>query len=207
MCSLCVLVQSESRAIEQLSYILETREERTFDNIFDVKIFSFQFDQYPLAEQFTGMNTRPTFVVAFECSFVCIIDLQCNCFSGTISMQLLQCNCLSSNAGVNFCYRCNGLLLKFRPNKFLWSRVVWEISVPLSILYIQSFCAPSNLANTPISFIVLIDTIAVRKASVVDSTTKRISWDVGTLLHVKTVVLSYPARVRFFEHFFLFSDY
>lgn len=52
LCSLCVLVQSESRAIEQLSYILETREERTFDNIFDVKIFSFQFDQYPLAEQF-----------------------------------------------------------------------------------------------------------------------------------------------------------
>ena len=98
--SLCVLDQSVSRAIEQLSYILETREERTFDNIFDVKIFSFQFDQYPLAEQFTGMNT---FTRPFECSFVCTMICK-----AIVLVHLFQCNYLSLNAGVHFlqCYRC-----------------------------------------------------------------------------------------------------
>ena len=101
LCSLCVLVQSVSRAIEQLSYILETREERTFDNIFDVKIFSFQFDQYPLAEQFV-----PVLLVWIRLHVHLSVHLfvlwfamqlfQCNCFNAIASMQLLELKCWSA---------------------------------------------------------------------------------------------------------------
>ena len=118
MCSLCVLVQSETRAIEQLSYILGNKEECTFDNIIDFKIFSFEFDWLTSTLQFQSCNwvlsaeqlvlvlldeiylhiqgtkVAPTaFVVAFKCSFVCAMDLQCNCFSGIIAVHFFLCSC------------------------------------------------------------------------------------------------------------------